>query len=241
MSSQFSLVAKLRTPGEYSFPDDATKLLEFYRALYDATDGAVTPLVGEVLEQAGYDATYSLKPQDNIGEVDEWDNAMKWTGSDVTIKSPVVLDVGAAGKGYLVDMVGEILGSHNIDTYVIDASGDIKSKGDQVERIGLENPNDPTRVLGVAELHDAALCASASNRRSWGKWHHIINPKTGEPARDIVATWVVADSTMLADGLATALFFVPFDRVSKWDFQAIRLFADGHIEQTDNFVGELYI
>jgi thiamine biosynthesis lipoprotein len=237
---QDSLAAQLRQPGEYVFPADAVELVTFYRDLYDATNGAVTPLIGTALEQAGYDAEYSLRPKPRMSAVPKWDDAMQWNGSTVTIKKPITFDVGAAGKGYLVDIVAKILTSHNIETFVIDASGDICCKGVGVERIGLENPYDTTSVIGIAELTDSSLCGSAINRRAWGDWHHIINPPTGKPVTDIVATWVVADTTMLADGLATALFFVSPAALNKWQFEAVRLFANGKIEKTPGFVGELY-
>lgn len=237
-----SLVTKLRTPGMYDFPDNAEKLVSFYRELYDVTNGSVTPLVGSTLEQAGYDATYSLQPSDAITPVQQWDDAMQWQGTKVIVKKPIVLDVGAAGKGYLVDIIADFLEANDIRVYTIDASGDIRQRGDSSERIGLENPYDSQRVLGVLELKDASLCASSSNRRQWAEdWHHVIDPRTGRPTRDVITSWVVAPSTMVADGLATALFFVDFNKLSRWDFQAVRLLADGRIEKTDNFVGELFV
>lgn len=236
-----SNVAQLKKAGRYDFPSDAKKLLGFYRELYDVTDGAVTPLVGRLLEQSGYDASYSLAPRALIDQVPLWDDVMRWDGSNVTIDEPVVLDVGAAGKGYLVDIIATILTSHNINDYSIDASGDVRVAGKHAERIGLENPYDPTRVLGVVNIKNASICASASNRRRWKNWHHIVNAKTGKPVDGVIATWVIADSTMVADGLATALFFVSPKQLSHWDFQALQLFSDGHTEQTENFVAELYI
>ena len=41
---------------------------------------------------------------------------------------PIVLDVGAAGKGYLVDIIATLLEDHDIYDYTIDASGDIKQR-----------------------------------------------------------------------------------------------------------------
>lgn len=235
-----SLAAKLRQPGTHEFPDDATELMRFYKQLYDATGGSVTPLVGEALEHAGYDASYSLQPKAGELNIPKWDDVMTWSDSKVAVKQPIVLDVGAAGKGYLVDIIAGILEGQGIGEYVIDASGDIRHRGKTVEKIGLENPDDTTRVLGVAELQNTSLCASASNRRKWGDWHHIIDARTGKPANEVVATWVVAESTMLADGLATALFFVPPSELEDWEFQAVRLLGDGRIEKTPNFVGQLF-
>lgn len=239
-----SLVAKLRQPGVYTFPNDVKKLLNFYEALYQVTDGAVTPLIGETLEHAGYDSEYSLQPKSGIATPPAWRDAMTWNDVNVEVKQPIVLDVGAAGKGYLVDIVAEVLKNHTITDFVIDASGDIYHYGQGVERVGLENPYDEGKVVGVAKLKNKSLCASSSNRRKWGDgddWHHIVNAKTGKPVQDVVATWAVADSTMVADGLATALFFVPFHALADWDFEGVRLLASGTIEKTDNFVGELFI
>lgn len=237
-----SLVTKLRQPGTYTFPDDVKKLLNFYEALYRVTDGAVTPLIGATLEHAGYDSVYSLRPKSGIVTPPAWQDAMTWNDVSVEVKQPIVLDVGAAGKGYLVDIVAEVLKKHTITDFVIDASGDIYHYGQGVERVGLENPYDESKVLGVAEIKNKSLCASSSNRRKWGdNWHHIVNAKTGRPVRDVVAAWVVSDSTMVADGLATALFFVPFHALGDWNFEAVRLLASGTIEKTDNFVGELFI
>ena len=69
----------------------------------------------------------------------------------------------------------------------------------------------------------------------------MIDSRTGKPVREVVATWVVAETTMVADGLATALFFVPADKLAAWDFEYVRLYADGTIERSADFVGELYV
>ena len=225
--------------GEYDFPTDASKLIGLYKKLYDATDGAVSPLVGNALVEAGYDKDYSLQPG-TVHVVPKWDEIMRWQGTRVTTTQPATLDFGAAGKGYLVDIVGELLERNEHEMYVIDASGDIQTRGDS-EVIGLENPHDPEQVIGVMKVENASLCASAVNRRVWGKWHHVIDPRTGRPVSEVVATWVSAPTTMEADGLATALFFASSDVLSDWSFQYVRLLGDGRIEHSPNFVGELYL
>lgn len=236
-----SLVTKLAAAaGTYGFPEDAHELVAFYEQLYKATNGAVSPLVGGMLEQAGYDKEYSLRPGD-IEPVPAWDDAMTWNGRKVTTNRPLTLDFGAAGKGYMNDMVGELLEEAGHKVYAVDASGDVRVRG-QNEVIGLENPYDPASVIGAARVTDASICASASNRRVWADdWHHVVDPRTGKPVNDVVATWVIADTTMVADGLATALFFVSADKLAAWDFEYVRLYANGTIERSTDFVGELYI
>ncbi len=228
------------TSGMFEFPNDVQDIVSFYKKIYDVTGGKVTPLIGSALERAGYDKNYSLLERPML-PTPKWEEVMQWQGAIVTTTSPVVLDIGAAGKGYAVDIVAEILRQHGVLAYVIDASGDIQHRGKTIEYIGLEDPHNPSRVVGVMEVQNMSLCASASNRRRWGKWHHIIDPTNNQPVRDIIATWVVAESTMIADGLATALFFVSPEKLADWQFQYVRLYGNGRLEHSTNLKGELFV
>ena len=251
--------------GSVELPADAEPLFTLYDQLFDATGGAVDPLVGRDLELLGYDAAYTLRPAAGSpaggprtgGSTDggassashraAWPSVIRTPESDgdgVTVTAPqgTVLDVGAAGKGYLVDLVAEVLRSHGLTEFVVDASGDLVHAGATPLRVGLEHPLDPTKAIGVAEIAGAALCASASNRRAWGDGlHHIVDGRTGNLAREVVATWVVARSTALADGLATALFFTGAHQLAKtFHFSYVRMYADGRAERSRDFPGEIF-
>lgn len=235
-----SVIAAIsKSAGTYALPENTHQLIDFYQELYEKTGGAVTPLAGNVLDAAGYDKTYSFV-QKTVNPAPSWEDVMKWKDGILETIQPTVLDFGAAGKGLLVDIVSQQLEAAGYSEYAVDASGDIRIRG-ATERIGLENPYDPSSVLGLMTVSDASLCASAINRRAWGDWHHVVDPRTAKPVSGVIATWVVANETMIADGLATALFFVPAHRLQNWDFQYVRLLIDGRIEHSDNFVGELYI
>ena len=237
-----SLVTAIsKKAGTYAFTEDAVKLFDFYKDLYRRTDGKVTPLIGDVLARAGYDAKYSFTrtPQKELVALDE---AMEWNGSKVHTLQPITLDVGAAGKGYLVDIIAAILDGAGIDEYVIDASGDLRHTGASNNMVGLEHPLDPTKVIGSVQVQNKSLCASASNRRAWGEdMHHIFDPDTMAPTREVIATWVIADEAMVADGLATALFFVDVAQLRDgYEFEYVRMFADGAIDYSPHFEGELF-
>ena len=238
-----SIVSRMaKSTGAYTFPEDFSAMFSFYQVMYDLTDRQVTPLIGRALEQAGYDKEYSLQPGP-IGAVPTLEEALIWDGAaSVQTNQPIVFDVGAAGKGHAVDIVAEILERANVKEYTIDASGDIRVRGNEPERIGLENPYDETKIIGVAEVRNRSLCASASNRRAWRDMHHIISPRTLEPVEKVIATWVIADNTMVADGLATALFFVDSPEVllTHFDFSYVRIMRDETIDYSHNFEGELF-
>jgi len=227
--------------GTYRLPPDSAALFSLYAKLYQATNGAVTPLIGQVLSDAGYDAAYSLQSKPLV-KPPAWDTAMAYKASVLTAKQPVLLDFGAAGKGYLVDIVAELLQKQGISKYCIDASGDMVCAGlDEPLRIGLENPHDTTEVVGVALLQNRALCGSAGNRRAWGKYHHIMDPALLDSPRHIAAVWVIADSAVVADGLTTALFFVTPEKLQDdFSFSYVIVYADGSVVHSADYAGELF-
>ena len=240
-----SLVSRLAGgPTTVEFPAEAQPLIELYRRLYDGTGGAVTPLIGGTLADLGYDAGYRFSRTAAVRSTPAWDEAMRWDGPVVTTTGPLVLDVGAAGKGYLVDLLAELLMSFEVGSFVVDGSGDLRHDGPDAIRVGLEHPADPSKVIGVVPLSDDALAASAGNRRSWAGLHHIVDPRTGEPVRDVSATWVIAGSAMVADGLATALFFTSpaQTRTLAAAFGAdwLRVRSDGSAHWSTTFEGELF-
>lgn len=237
-----SLVTAAREPGTHDFPAEATALMSFYRRLYELTDGRMTPLVGAALEHLGYDAAYRRTARPGAVTVPRWDDAIAWNGRQLTTIAPVVIDVGAAGKGYLVDLVSELLLGFGQSSFVVDASGDLRHAGPAPIRVGLEHPADPTKVIGVVELAGAALCGSATNRRSWGHGlHHVLDAHTGTSTRDVVATWVIADTALHADGLATALFLTDPEVLEEhFDFRWVRVLASGVVQRSANFEGALF-
>ncbi|MEO6604431.1 MAG: FAD:protein FMN transferase [Aeromicrobium sp.] len=229
--------------GTWELPDEADALLHLYASLYELTDGSMTPLIGRALADLGYDADYSLTEQDDPGPVPSWD-AIAWHHPYLTNIEPVLLDVGAAGKGLLVDLVAGMLGDAGVDGFTVDASGDLLHRAPEPLRIALEHPADASRAVGVAELEAGqALCGSATNRRAWGDGlHHVLDGRTGRPTDDVIATWVVADSCMVADGLATALFLAEPDQLmARFTYEFVRMHADGRVEWSPEFPGEVFV
>src|ERR1700712_715187 len=77
-----SLVSQIAgATGTWKFPADAAPLFSLYRSLYNATEGALSPLVGHRLEDLGYDRDYTLRPRDEVVEVPRWDDLMHWDGA----------------------------------------------------------------------------------------------------------------------------------------------------------------
>ncbi|MFI6027942.1 FAD:protein FMN transferase [Amycolatopsis magusensis] len=249
-NSLVSRIAAAENGGRFEFPADAVGLFGLYDRFAAATSGAVDPLVGRDLELLGYDSGYSLVPAaPAVWQRERARGRARWTadvirdGTTLITRRPVVIDVGAVGKGYLVDLVSEILRSAGVDSFVVDAGGDLRHAGDSGIRVGLEHPTETGLVAGVAELRNHALCASAVNRRAWGPGlHHVVDGRTGLPVDEVIATWVLADEAAIADGLATALFFTGAVRLAEsFEFAHARMFADGRAEMSAGFDGELFV
>ncbi|MCY1261900.1 FAD:protein FMN transferase [compost metagenome] len=247
--SLVSRVAAAAGGGCFAFPADAIDLFDLYDRLHRTTTGAVDPLVGRDLELLGYDPTYSLEPAPlavrhaaHAAGRASWLEDVARDGSTLVTRRAHVIDVGAAGKGYLVDIVSDMLAAAGIRSFLVDAGGDLRHVGPDAIRIGLEHPFDPRLAIGAVDLRGRSLCASAINRRAWGNGlHHVLDARTGLPVRDVVATWVIADDAATADGLATALFFVNGSALSAaFRFSYVRMFANGTAEASDNFDGELF-
>jgi len=231
-----SLVTRMaQHSGKYEMPEDASLLFSLYRQCYEITNGVVTPLIGQVLVDAGYDASYALRQHRALTVPPAWDDVMEYHYPILTIKTPVLLDVGAAGKGYLVDIVATLLEENGVAHFCVDAGGDMIHRGTTPIRVGLEHSTDSTKVIGIIELCNKSLCGSSGNRRRWENFHHIINPKTLASAEDILAVWVLADTTMLADMLATALFFMPASTFKEYSFEYLIVRPDHSIEKSDGF------
>ncbi len=226
-----------RGGGEHQMPDDFAPLWEIYVKLNSLTEGMFTPLVGAVLEDLGYDSRYSFKESEPRPLIAF--SALSYDGEVLSVPAPALLDFGAAGKGYLIDIIATVLIESGVDTFMINAGGDILSHGAML-RVGLEDPDDQTKVVGVMEIRDESICASAGNRRRWGSHHHIINPKTRTSVDAISATWVAADNALTADALSTALYFAePEVLAEEFDFEWLLLQPDRSARYSSRFSNAL--
>jgi FAD:protein FMN transferase len=245
--SLVSRIARAPHGGSWALPPDAAPLMAMYERLHELSDGRMSPLVGASLEQLGYDDTYRLRPHGDALPAPSWAETLELERDEneavqLHTRGPVLLDVGAAGKGHLVDIVGDLLAGRGASETVVDASGDIRHRATTGIRIALENPANPSKAIGVVELRNAALCASATTRRAWGDGlHHIIDAVTGRPVAGVMATWAIASTALQADALATALFVVEPPVLERaFTFEWVRMRHDGLIEASAGWEGELF-
>lgn len=229
-----------RRGGETLAPEDTDLLLSRLTEIADATGGAVSPLVGGVLARRGYDEGMPLTDR-GPEPAPSWRDVLSWGPDTLRLSRPATIDVGALGKGRLVDIVHGLLAERVTGPLVVDASGDLRVTGAEL-RIALEHPFDTTRAIGVVTAASGAVCASATNRRRWGDGlHHVLDARTGEPVRTIAASWAFAPDAMTADAIATALFFDGGPEIAhRWGVEWVRMTTDGRVEWSPGNPAELF-
>lgn len=207
-----SLVTRLsKITGVVEVPKDLVSMLELYKSFFELTEKAFTPCVGHLLEDIGYDSDYTLVEREEKRKVPDFEEAITLVDeTHIELREHVLLDLGALGKGYCVDLIAAHLKEKGVRRFLVDGSGDVYYKGNGIPlEMGLEDPHDFSKVIGVCVMQEGAMCSSAHSRRRWGTKSHYISPLVGESPTYIQATWVTADTCVLADALSSVLFFTP--------------------------------
>ena len=228
--------------GIVEVPTDLVAMLRIYEHLNRLSNGKLNPLIGYTLSDLGYDAEYSLKPKADVRTAPEFAKALAIIDdTHIDLRESVLIDLGAIGKGFFVDRLADYLKKQGIRRFLVNGSGDIFYSGDgQPLRAGLEHPGNPTKVIGVTTIMNGALCASASNRRKWDKYHHTIDPQSLTSPEDILATWVRSDTAALADGLCTCLFLTEPERYVTLPFDYCLLNPEYKVKRSAGFQAELF-
>lgn len=231
--------------GEVEVPTDLVNVLSIYKEFYEVSGRKFTPCIGGLLEDVGYDKEYSLKEKDSFRAVPHFDNVTIIDDTHIRLQEKVLLDIGAVGKGYFVDVISQHLRSLGYLHFLVDGSGDVfyETTG-EILRMGLEDPRDTTKVIGVIDMKRGSMCASATNRRSWGNRTHYIDPSDTSSPREIVATWVIADSAAYADALTSLFFFVAPEEVVRafpqLSFSYCIMNHEGKIKKSQDFAATFF-
>ncbi len=163
----------------------------------------------------------------------------------------VRLDLGAYAKGYAIDEAVAILRREGIGNAIVNAGGDLRvigRRGDRPWRIGIRDPFGKGVAASLQLDGDRSVVTSGDYERYFEydgrRYHHLLDPRTGRPARGLASVTVVADTAERADAAATALFVAgPRD----WPVVAARMGIDdvmvvdarGRISMTRTMAGRI--
>jgi FAD:protein FMN transferase len=131
---------------------------------------------------------------------------------EIKIGDDQSITLGGIAKGYAVEKAVEILKRNNIGTALVDAGGNMRALGkkpDGVWHVAIADPRDTNNYVTIIPLDNNAVSTSGDYERYFDddmKYHHIINPKTGYSATELISVTIVTDNAFDADALSTAVF-----------------------------------
>lgn len=128
-------------------------------------------------------------------------------------RSLQALDLGGIAKGYAADEVRKILLEHGCKNALINLGGTVIAMG-APRTIGIQDPRKETGIpMGKLRVANCSLVTSGSYEkyfiRDGIRYHHIIDPRTGFPARsELLGVTLIGDSAMELDALSTAVYIL---------------------------------
>ncbi|MGE3509783.1 MAG: FAD:protein FMN transferase [Vicinamibacterales bacterium] len=125
------------------------------------------------------------------------------------------IHLGGIGKGYAIERSARLLRERGFRDFLIQSGGDLYVGGmpeGRPWRLGIADPRQPSSTFGSLDLSDGTFSTSGDYERSFIKggvrYHHLIDPSTGEPARGCRSVTILTNRPVLADGLSTGVFIM---------------------------------
>ncbi len=135
------------------------------------------------------------------------------------------ITLGGIAKGFIVDRAVDVMRKRGVFDFVFRAGGDLFAsgrRGDRPWRVGIQDPRSPSkapeeeRSFALLPLENSAFNTSGDYERfvmrRGKRYHHILDPATGQPVTHTRSVTVLAPTALLADTLDTALFVVGVER-----------------------------
>jgi thiamine biosynthesis lipoprotein len=125
------------------------------------------------------------------------------------------INLGGIGKGYSCDKVADLLRKAGVTSGRVNAGGDTRLIGNregQPWMVGIRDPDADDRWVTRLALEDEAISTAGDYERYFDedgvRYHHIINPKTGDSARGVRSVTVIGPDATMTDGLDNAVFIL---------------------------------
>lgn len=224
-------------------PETADVLIRA-RAIAEETDGAFDPTVLPLVRLFGFAGGTPRLP--SAREVDRARAHVGWRKLEVQASPPrarltergMAVGLGAIGKGFIADRALAEMRAHGASAALVKAAGDFAGFGGTALRpwpIAIEDPDRPGEILATFDLQHGGVSTSAPTYRHFeakgARTHHILDPRTGWPARGARSVTVIAGEATRSDAWSTALFVMgaqgPRALAAQRDLRGVILLEDG--------------
>ena len=202
--------------GPVAVSPELAALLALSLEVARASGGAFDPTVEPLLAAYDFGGEHQRVPGEEelrelLARVDY--RRVRLAGDSVEMPEGFAVDLGGVAKGYAADRALEAMRRAGARAGLVNIGGDIAvfgEKGGGPWTIGIQHPRAPGGLFAVLELDGGAVATSGDYERFFiaegVRYHHLLDPKTGRPARGLVSATVTAPNCTLADAYATAVF-----------------------------------
>jgi FAD:protein FMN transferase len=205
----------------YQATPELAGLLRSAQQGYASSEGLFNPAIGSLITLWGfhtsnYPITAPPPPQTNIdatlatqARMDDLDIAADGT---VSSRNPrVQLDLNGLAEGYAAEQIAALLASRGIHDALVNVGGDVLALGAAGERawqVGISSPQHKTLAGAALRGHEALFSSGNYNKfreMDGQRWGHVLDPRSGRPARGVSAVSVIHNDAIVADVASTTL------------------------------------
>jgi thiamine biosynthesis lipoprotein len=206
------------------------EILTLVQKYYPEISGAFDPTVGPLTELWGFGRAgrphlpAAAKIRAALPLIDFNQVEIDHTAQTVRLKQAGMrLDLGGVAKGYAIDRAYQTLRRAGIQSALINAGTSSirvigKRRDHQSWRIGIGHPRRNGELLGSLPLPSGLSLGTSADTQNYFimnqiRYSHLLNPKTGYPARDKILVSVIAPTAAESDLLSTAFFILSPEQI----------------------------
>jgi len=229
-----SVISKInKQKGDVSLDSYFKDVFHTAMKISEETEGAFDITVAPLVNAWGFG--FEELPEVDSSKID---SLMKFVGYEkVKLKEGkvykedkrIMLDMNAIAQGYTVDVIARYLNDKNIEDYLVEVGGEVRSKGKNPDnkswRVGIDRPVDGNVVSGrnlqaIVKLENLSLATSGNYRKYYVKdgikYSHTIDPSTGYPVKhNLLSVTVLSDDCIRADAYATTFMVLGLEKSKK--------------------------
>lgn len=222
--SDLSTLNKFGGSKSVALSGETIRLLQLAIDVFEQTSHAFDITAGSLSEAWGFSRREGRRPsEEEIGV------ALEKVGTDLLTVDPetstarflregVSVNPGGIGKGFAIDRAAQLLARNGIHDFMMHGGlSSVIAHGDRLHPdtgggwlVALKHPWRWEQKLGMIRLRNQALSTSGSGKQFFHfdgqRYSHIIDPRTGWPAKQMMSATVICHSAAISDALATAFF-----------------------------------
>jgi thiamine biosynthesis lipoprotein len=204
-----------------SLSGETLEVLQSSLAWAERSGGAFDPTVGPLMRAWGFFDHEPARPTpERLAAVRP---LVDWTavavepaeGAARLEREGMSIDFGAIAKGYALDRAMDSMRAAGALAGMVDLGGNVSvfgppPGGDSVWTVGIRHPRSEAELMGRVAVSAGSVATSGDYQQMFEedgvRYSHLMDPRTGEPARGVVAVTVAAPGGARADALSTILF-----------------------------------